>query len=63
MTRKDFKLIAAATAECLSLDLDPVERRLLVSLARRQCNYLRQTNPRFDRDKFLRASGLAENEL
>jgi len=63
MTRKDFKLIAAATAECLSLDPTPEERKLLARLARRQCNYLRQTNPNFDRDKFLRASGLAENEL
>jgi len=63
MTLKNIDVIAAATAEFLADDLALHEHVLLVRLTLYQCIRLLQNNPNFDGDKFLRASGLTEEEL
>ncbi len=62
MTKKDFELIANVIATApiqrpygkKSLDAYVIRETIAYSLADR----LRDTNPRFDRDRFLRACGV-----
>lgn len=49
MTKKDFKLIAAALASI------PCHEATRSAFAEALANTLATTNPRFDREKFLRA--------
>jgi hypothetical protein len=64
MTRQDFELIAgivADTANTLKLiaDVDPNTADSVINLiSLKFCGYLAETNPRFDRDKFLTACGV-----
>lgn len=61
MTKKDFELIAAALLQAMPAD-DCAPYRAIqwqcdcVGL----CNALAQTNPRFDRARFLAACGVAQ---
>ena len=66
MTRKDFELIAAAFRKSLQSDFhgDPKGRDSLNGIlgveftARLVADALMSTNPRFDRDRFLKACGV-----
>lgn len=59
MTRKDYELIAAAVAEANADMVDhPGRLAGAAQVARYLARELRGTNPRFDRDRFLRACGV-----
>lgn len=60
MTRKDFELIARVFAREISLEGGNVtDRRYLIGgLARMMATELSGTNPRFNRETFLRACGV-----
>ncbi len=52
MTQKDFELIARAVK-----DLPLLNQTAQEYVAQTFAEYLSETNPRFDRDKFLKACG------
>lgn len=60
MTRKDFELIARALAETREGVASPEQKRGVEMAARVLGTYLRDTNPRFDRGRFVRACGVEE---
>jgi len=64
MTKKDYELIAAAIKD--NREYDPMEcyAEALDDVARSLATALQRDNPRFDRDRFLKACGVdAENIL
>lgn len=58
MTRKDYILIAAALRQAIELCADPISRAAAGFAAGKVCNALEQDNPRFDRERFLKACGV-----
>jgi len=59
MTRKDYELIAAAIREEVNLWRDGSESQHMVGkTAKAISTALAKDNPRFDRDRFLRACGI-----
>ena len=64
MTRKDFELIAAtlkARRDSYAPHWDANLFRACDDMANDMANALKATNPRFDKDKFLAASGSPSN--
>ena len=64
MTRKDYILIAAALERSKPLPIanpkmDAVRRSVFEMAARNIADALAQDNPRFDRERFLKACGVA----
>jgi hypothetical protein len=61
MTRQDFEFIAEIVRETIAdPDLDScVKEPLTFHMSRKFADALAQTNPRFDRARFLRACGVA----
>jgi hypothetical protein len=57
MTRKDYVLIAEAL-QAAAYALNPPERAGALLVAHEIANRLKQENPRFDRDRFMRAACL-----
>lgn len=57
MTRKDYVLIAEAL-QAAAYALNPPERAGALLAAYEIANRLQQDNPRFDRDRFIRAACL-----
>jgi hypothetical protein len=57
MTRKDYVLIAEAL-QAAAYALNPPERAGALLVAHEIANRLQQDNPRFDRDRFMRAACL-----
>ena len=59
MTRKDYVLIAGAIAWSLDHHCDTIlERHGAAETAREIARVLEQDNPRFDRERFLKAAGV-----
>ncbi len=58
MTRKDYKLIAAAIATTIKANSDLKPEYALARMVDRLCVDLKADNPRFDRVKFVRACGV-----
>ena len=56
MTRKDY----VVTAQIIKDHTDVVEDIILHSIAKDFANYFAKDNPRFDEDRFMVASGLAD---
>lgn len=56
MTRKDFEAIAHILRVRVE-DSDPNDRAVLLLVTSSLAGYLSTTNPRFDRGRFMRASG------
>jgi hypothetical protein len=56
MTRKDFTALAAALRSAYGVAESDNERRGVYESARRLAEVLRDTNPRFDRDRFIAAA-------
>ena len=62
MTRKDYILIAAALKEALPPDTMPFPvsgPEMHADIAENLCRALARDNPRFDRERFLRAAGVS----
>jgi hypothetical protein len=57
MTKKDFELIAAVCRTRLYGDLTKAQRD---TVAAHFADALERTNPRFDRERFLKACGVAQ---
>jgi len=58
MTRKDYELIAKAIAEAFEWEQGKTEREHAISrVAHILANSLRNDNPRFNEDRFLKACG------
>ncbi len=57
MTRKDYVLLAEAL-QAAAYSLNPPERAGVLLAAHEIALRLKQDNPRFDRDRFLRAAAL-----
>lgn len=56
MQRRHFELIAETIAQLSSLYMDePITRKQQRAIAERFSNALYNTNPQFNRDRFLRA--------
>lgn len=55
MTRKDYVLIAAAIAAEHAGSVTFAEQNRVVCVAQRLCIALKQDNPRFDEDRFMKA--------
>lgn len=61
MSRKDYILIAAALKQALDEGLIEYNAsRETMSVAHIMADKLRHTNPRFDRERFLKACGVAQ---
>ncbi len=59
MTRKDYELIAERISSSREADArNGREEELLDSVSRRLADALASENPRFDRERFLRACGV-----
>lgn len=59
MTRKDYILIAAALRDTLLINAPIVVWRAAhASVAHRLADALARDNPRFDRERFLKAAGV-----
>jgi hypothetical protein len=63
MTRKDYILIAAALRDVMLIDCQSAEylngvRAAHASAAQRLADVLARDNPRFDRERFLKAAGV-----
>ena len=58
MTRKDYVAIAAAMARVIPLDNDRGSYRVWEATVCSLADYLATTNPRFDRERFLKACGV-----
>lgn len=54
MSRKDYELLAESLAG--TVDANPVYTSAITLVAERIATDLARTNPRFNRDRFLRAS-------
>jgi predicted secreted Zn-dependent protease len=59
MTRKDYILIAAALKAARKYDECPADQAVCDNVAQELANALARDNPRFDRERFLKAAGVA----
>lgn len=57
MTRKDYIVIAEAIKDALSYDANEHERSMAQNIANRIAIAMRADNPRFDRERFMTATG------
>jgi hypothetical protein len=59
MTRKDYVMLAAAIKEAHAYAIDAARRLGVASAAHEVADAIARDNPRFDRDRFLKACGVA----
>ena len=58
MTKKDYELIASVIKGCVVYDNGKMTgKEMLVELSYQLATFLKQDNPRFDRNKFIEACG------
>lgn len=62
MTRKEYRMIALVILERYSTAIDNEQRLLLRNLAYSMATMLSVENPRFNRDKFLTACGVKNEQ-
>lgn len=62
MTRKEYRMIALVILERYSIAIDNEQRLLLRNLAYSMATMLSVENPRFNRDKFLIACGVKNEQ-
>lgn len=62
MTHKEYRMIALVILERYSIAIDNEQRLLLRNLAYSMATMLSVENPRFNRDKFLTACGVKNEQ-
>ena len=59
MTKKDYELIANVIRGCVVFDTTKLTgKEMLVEVSYQLAHFLKQDNPKFDKDKFINACGV-----
>ena len=59
MTKKDYELIANVINGCVKYDTGELTgKQMLVEVSYQLAEFLKQDNPRFDKNKFITACGI-----
>lgn len=62
MSKKDYVLIASVMSDVRYIMVKPAYRELVDNISEQLGKALEKENPRFDRQRFLKACGLTELE-
>ena len=58
MTKKDYELIAGVLRQEVKYEFNLTCQEVIISLVHNMAKHLEKANPRFDRDRFLKACGI-----